>query len=577
MAAREDPQLAVQSTAPQLAHAPQASLPPRPDVTRPAPPSSQRLPLPLLGPKPRVGVETSGAMAPAPRPVPLPRSTASAQPDGRGRHGAPGWPQPDQPRWIWNSAGAGGRIHRPSEPDRPGSANRIHPASAAAHPAAANRIHPALAPDHPGAPGPLNPPTAPQQKEITVDTDIRRRGTRIKEWGIQGDIEEAIESTGEHPIMYRALGTPPQSGHPFNLYFDIRSQPQALAETYQHADEVVRVAEEMARRDIWGVLGLGSGTSQFVAQVVGAALSRFAGLPAWDADSLAYRQYRPPYDFKKLAVIAYSGSGSTVDTVAAAQDATNAGAFTVAFTSVDGSPVVKATDMRVLTAGGFDTGGSDTFHYTTRLAAGILLALELGKRRHPNAHPYDRLKRELLDTAARMGESFDRVDARCQSIARDLHRVRSILIVGGGANCGTAEEIALKFDEMAHIPAKGMSPGRHIHGALGLTDEEILTLLVAPPGICYDELESIAEVTQILKTPSVALVSENDDRIAKMVDYVIRLPVEDETIFSVLAVLPGQLIPYWCGVNLGLNPDTQRSNVPKHARVWNMLFPAGTH
>ena len=44
-----------------------------------------------------------------------------------------------------------------------------------------------------------------------------------------------------------------------------------------------------------------------------------------------------------------------------------------------------------------------------------------------------------------------------------------------------------------------------------------------------------------------------------------------------LAVLPGQLLPYWCGVELGLNPDTQRSNVPKHARVWNMLFPPGTH
>ena len=47
--------------------------------------------------------------------------------------------------------------------------------------------------------------------------------------------------------------------------------------------------------------------------------------------------------------------------------------------------------------------------------------------------------------------------------------------------------------------------------------------------------------------------------------------------FPVLAVLPGQLIPYWSGVGLGLNPDTQRSNVPKHARAWNMLFPPGTH
>ena len=176
-----------------------------------------------------------------------------------------------------------------------------------------------------------------------------------------------------------------------------------------------------------------------------------------------------------------------------------------------------------------------------------------------------------------MAEIFDTVDARCRTIAERFLEVRSILVVGGGTNHGTAEEIALKFDEMAHIPTKAMSPGRHIHGALGLTDESILTVLVAPPGTSYRDLHSIARVTQVLKTPSVAIVSEDDTEIADIVDYVIRIPVRDETIFAVLAVLPGQLLPYWCGVLLGLNPDTQRSNVPKHARVWNMLFPPGTH
>jgi hypothetical protein len=45
-----------------------------------------------------------------------------------------------------------------------------------------------------------------------------------------------------------------------------------------------------------------------------------------------------------------------------------------------------------------------------------------------------------------------------------------------------------------------------------------------------------------------------------------------------LAILPGQLLPYYCAVELGdVNPDCQRSNIPKYARVWHMLFPPGTH
>ncbi|MFV2063129.1 MAG: SIS domain-containing protein [Chloroflexota bacterium] len=405
----------------------------------------------------------------------------------------------------------------------------------------------------------------------------RRRGERIKTWGIEGDVREQVEATGEVPIMYGALGTPPQTEHPFNLYGDIRSQPDALRGTFEHRGEIDEIARELVRRDVAGIVGLGSGTSQFVAQVANAAFARFSGIPGWDYDSQAFLRFPPPLDYEHLAAMPYSGSGSTVDTVAAARACRAQGAYTLAFTSIEGSPVVEASDARILTAGGFDTGGSDTFHYTTRIAAAIYLALEVGRLLTPDAHPYDKLKLQLLETPALMASMFDSVDARCRTIAKAFRGVRSILVVGAGVNLGTAEEIALKFEEMAHIPASAMSPGRHIHGALGLTDRDILTVLVAPPGPAYEDLHDIARVTQQLKSPAIAIVSGSDAAIADIVDYVVRIPIEEETIFSTLAVLPGQLLPYWCGVGLGLNPDTQRSNVPNHARVWNMLFPPGTH
>ncbi len=434
-------------------------------------------------------------------------------------------------------------------------------------------------PDQPtwGAMG-ARPTTTEKEKPMPTTTgNGRKRGKRIKAWGIGTNVREQIEATGEKPIMYQALGTPVRSEHPFNLYNDIRSQPDALSGTFETAHEGVEIARRLQERRPDAVIGLGSGTSQYVAQVANAAFARFAGLPGWDFDSLAFLRYPPPLDFPKIAAIAYSGSGSTVDTVAAAKVSREQGAYTVAFTSVDGSPVVQATDARILTAGGFDTGGSDTFHYTARVAAAINLALELGKLRKNGQHDYAELQRQLLDTPRMMAERLDSIDARCKTIAERYKDVRGILVVGAGSNYGTAEEIALKFDEMSHIPSKPMMPGRHIHGALGLTDEQILTVLIAPPGPGYEDMVTIAKVTSMLKTPAVAIVSDDDNQIADLVDYVVRLPLNDETLFAVLAVLPGQLLPYWCGVLLGLNPDTQRSNIPKHARVWNMLFPSDTH
>ena len=407
----------------------------------------------------------------------------------------------------------------------------------------------------------------------------RQSGKRIKQWGWEGDLDRLIEATGEYPIMYQALGSQPRSEHPFNVYSDIRTQPGVLRETMDtNRDAVGPIADKIIAGGLTRILGCGLGTSQFAAQVAAGAFWKFAGLDASDVDSLEFILTDRPYDLSRLAFFAYSGSGSTVDSIRAARKAREARAYTLAFTSIADSPITQVCEDTLVTAGGFDTGGSDTFHYTARLAASLLLALALGERRQPQALDYAAVRRELLEIPDRFATVFDGVDARCHTLARRHKGRRAVLVVGSGPNLGTAEEIALKYDEMCHIPAKAMCPGRYIHGAIGLTDEQILTVLVAPPGPAYPQMVDIARATQVLKTPSVAIVSEGDREVSKLVDDVVRLPADDEVLFALLAILPGQLLPYWSAVELGgINPDCQRSNVAKYARVWHMLFPPGTH
>ncbi|HVO42728.1 MAG TPA: hypothetical protein VMT34_08900, partial [Aggregatilineales bacterium] len=338
------------------------------------------------------------------------------------------------------------------------------------------------------------------------------------------------------------------------------------------------IAAKMTSRKLNRMLGTGLGTSQFVAQTAAGAFWRYAGIEAGDIDALEYVETDRVYDMSRLAFFAYSGSGSTVDSNRAAQKARAAGAYTLAFTSIAGSKITQNCEDSLICAGGFDTGGSDTFHYTTRLGVSILLALALGERLQPGKMDYQAMRARLLKIPDKFAAMFSEVDARCHTLARQYKHIRTNLVVGSAANLGTAEEIALKYDEMCHIPTKPMCPGRHIHGALGLTDERILTILVAPPCASYKALTDIARATQMLKSPSIAIVSEEDDEIAALVDDVIRLPEDDEILFTLLAILPGQLLPYWTAVETGgINPDCQRSNIAKYARVWRMLFPPGTH
>jgi glucosamine--fructose-6-phosphate aminotransferase (isomerizing) len=408
----------------------------------------------------------------------------------------------------------------------------------------------------------------------------REVGKRIKQWGIEGDIRQHIEGTAEYPIMYRALGTEPKTAHPYNLFGDIKSQSQALRDTFERNQDIVpAIARRLVERGFQGMVGHGLGTSQFVAHTASAAFWSWAGWDARDLDSLEYVVHRHPIDFARTAFFAYSGSGSTVDSNRAAAKAKELGAYQVAFTSIAGSPITQKCDEAIVCAGGFDTGGSDTFHYVTRLGVSIWLALEIGALTQPDARSWNDLRQRLFSTADKMETMFDWVSERARLLSARYKSARAVLVVGSGANEGTAEEIALKYDEMSHIPTKGMCPGRHIHGALGLTQADILTIVVAPlEDVCYKELRDIAQVTYMLKSPSIAIISEEDEAVAEQVDDVFRLPETDPILFSLLAILPGQLLPYWGAVAQGsINPDTQRANIARHAKVWNWLFPKDTH
>jgi fructoselysine-6-P-deglycase FrlB-like protein len=281
----------------------------------------------------------------------------------------------------------------------------------------------------------------------------REAGKRIKQWGIEGDIGQHIEATAEYPIMYRALGTEPQTEHPFNLYSDIKSQGAALRDTFENNKEVVpAIAKKLVEKGFMGMVGHGLGTSQFVAQTAAGAFWDYARWDARDLDSLEYVVYKHPIDFSKYVFFSYSGSGSTVDSNRAAAIAKELGAYQVALTSIAGSPITQKCDEAIVCAGGFDTGGSDTFHYTTRLAVSIWLAIEIGALTRSDERDWDDLRVRLFSTADKFDAMFDWVSRRAELLSHRYRDVRSILVVGSGANEGTAEEIALKYDEMGHIP-----------------------------------------------------------------------------------------------------------------------------
>ncbi|TFG15401.1 MAG: SIS domain-containing protein [Promethearchaeota archaeon] len=388
-----------------------------------------------------------------------------------------------------------------------------------------------------------------------------------------------IEATTEHPIMYYALGSEPKTDHPYNVYNDIKTEPVAIRKTLEIIkDSLEKITNEFLKRDIKHIVGIGMGTSQFVAQAAGPAFWEWAKITSEDRDSVECLTVDKPYDFEHIALFAYSGSGSTVDTISATKKMKDCGSYCVAITSVEGSPLTKVCHDTIACAGGFDTGGSDTFHYATRLAASLLFALVLGEKKKIEGVDFDGLKKVLYEIPDLMTERWEYNEDRSQSIAKYYAHVRSIIIVGAGPNFGTAEEMELKFEEISAIPSKAMVPTRHLHGALGLTNEKILTILLYPKNKSEKWFEQIAKFTQLIKSPCIAILSDGEEKIAPMMDWVWRTPIDNEYLFALYVVPIIQMFPYFCALEQGnINPDTQRSNIPKYAKAWTMVLKPGEH
>nr|MDO8117092.1 SIS domain-containing protein [Candidatus Sigynarchaeota archaeon] len=217
-----------------------------------------------------------------------------------------------------------------------------------------------------------------------------------------------VEGTSEYPVMYKALNSEPKTKHPYNLHADISSEPAAVGKTLEITDEITTsIAQEMQERKINEVINVGLPTSIFVGMVISHAIIKHCNIQSWHVDSTEFMLSAIPFDSRKTAFFFYSGSGSTQDTNTAAQIVKDKGAYSVAFTSVAGSPITQKCTRSIVCAGGMDTGGSDTFHYATRVAAGLLLAFKLGKLLNPKKHDYDALIKELLATPKVMQKHFE--------------------------------------------------------------------------------------------------------------------------------------------------------------------------
>ena len=129
-----------------------------------------------------------------------------------------------------------------------------------------------------------------------------------------------------------------------------------------------------------------------------------------------------------------------------------------------------------------------------------------------------------------------------------------------------ALEGALKLKEISYIHAEGYPAAEMKHGPIALIDEHMPVVVVATKDNTYDKIISNIQEIKARKGTVIAIVTEGDEVISKIADYVLEVPDTLAAFSALLAVIPLQLLSYHIAVLRGCDVDQPR-NLAKSVTV----------
>jgi glucosamine--fructose-6-phosphate aminotransferase (isomerizing) len=277
-------------------------------------------------------------------------------------------------------------------------------------------------------------------------------------------------------------------------------------------------------------------------------------------------RYRNPIIKEGDIVIAISQSGETADTMAALELAKSKGAIILGVCNVVGSSIARITHAGVYTHAGPEIGVASTKAFTAQVTVLSLIALAVA---HKKGTISQDLYRELLF-------GLDAIPAKVEKILQSADKIKDIaklftfasnfIFLGRGLNFPVALEGALKLKEISYIHAEGYPAAEMKHGPIALIDEDMPVVFIATKDASYDKIVSNIQEVKARKGRVIAIITEGDTLIPKMVDFVIEVPRTNDLLIPLITSIPLQLISYYIAVMRGRNVDQPR-NLAKSVTV----------
>jgi glucosamine--fructose-6-phosphate aminotransferase (isomerizing) len=194
------------------------------------------------------------------------------------------------------------------------------------------------------------------------------------------------------------------------------------------------------------------------------------------------------------------------------------------------------------------------------------MALQLAHKRGTLSESRFRSILSELDSIPQKVEAALKSNDEVMALASRFKDARNFLYLGRGYGFPVALEGALKLKEISYIHAEGYPAAEMKHGPIALIDEEMPVVVIATKHGSYEKVVSNIQEVKARKGKIIAIVTEGDEVVKEIADYVIEIPETDEILVPLVSVIPLQLLAYHIAVMRGCNVDQPR-NLAKSVTV----------
>lgn len=389
---------------------------------------------------------------------------------------------------------------------------------------------------------------------LTLDKQPAKKDIKELEW----DIEEAEKGGLDYFMLKEILEQPETIENAIRGRLIIKEGLTKLGG--------LESAEKRLRK-IRRIIIIACGTSYHAGLIGEYMLEEYAGIPTEVEYASEFRYRKPVLNPPPggTAIVAISQSGETADTLAAIREAKRKEALTLGIVNVVGSSIARETDAGVYNHAGPEIGVASTKAFVSQLTILALLTLFLGRQRQMSLVIGKRIAEELSQIPFLVKKILAR-NSEIKKLAKKYYKFNNFLYIGRKYNYPIALEGALKLKEISYIHAEGYGAGEMKHGPIALIDKNFPTVAVAPSDSVYEKMISNIEEIKARSGSVIAITTQGNKKIEKLVDEVICIPKTLEMLTPILSVIPLQLFAYYCGVLRGCDVDKPR-NLAKSVTV----------